>query len=59
MGTTNKNQFMTVVEVANLMRVKPLTVYRLLNNQKLPAVKFGNSWRIHKEELYKQLKLDP
>jgi len=59
MRTTKQKEFMTVNEVAELMRVKPLTIYRMLSNDKLPATKFGKSWRIFRQQLYEQLKLNP
>ena len=37
---------MTVAEVAELMRVSTMTVYRLIKAGDLPAVRFGKSYRI-------------
>ncbi|WP_344033721.1 helix-turn-helix domain-containing protein, partial [Mycolicibacterium alvei] len=34
-------QFLTVAEVASLMRVSKMTVYRLVHNGELPAVRVG------------------
>ncbi|MHA7240140.1 helix-turn-helix domain-containing protein [Arthrobacter sp. TMS1-12-1] len=39
-------QFLTVAEVAGLMRVSKMTVYRLVHAGELPAVQFGRSYRI-------------
>ncbi len=39
-------RFMTVAEVAELMRVSTMTVYRLIKAGELPAVRFGKSYRI-------------
>lgn len=39
-------RFMTVAEVAALMRVSTMTVYRLIKAGDLPAVRFGKSYRI-------------
>ena len=39
-------RFLTVAEVAELMRVSNMTVYRLVQSGKLPAVRFGRSYRI-------------
>ncbi|MGC1206818.1 MAG: helix-turn-helix domain-containing protein [Ornithinimicrobium sp.] len=38
--------FMTVAEVAALMRVSKMTVYRLVHNNELPAVRVGRSFRV-------------
>lgn len=39
-------QFLTVAEVAELMRVSRMTVYRLVHAGDLPAVQFGRSYRV-------------
>ncbi|TKV26431.1 helix-turn-helix domain-containing protein [Arthrobacter sp. NamB2] len=39
-------QFLTVAEVAELMRVSKMTVYRLVHAGDLPAVQFGRSYRV-------------
>lgn len=38
--------FLTVAEVADLMRVSKMTVYRLVHAGELPAVRFGRSYRV-------------
>ncbi|MGB3762176.1 MAG: helix-turn-helix domain-containing protein [Ornithinimicrobium sp.] len=38
--------FMTVAEVATLMRVSKMTVYRLVHNNELPAIRVGRSFRV-------------
>ena len=40
--------FMTVAEVAERMRVSKMTVYRLVHNGELPAVRFGRSFRVER-----------
>ncbi len=37
---------MTVAEVAALMRVSRMTVYRLIHDGRLPAVQVGRSMRV-------------
>nr|WP_256127995.1 helix-turn-helix domain-containing protein [Arthrobacter sp. SDTb3-6] len=37
---------MTVQEVAELMRVSKMTVYRMVHAGELPAVRFGRSYRV-------------
>jgi len=39
-------RFLTVAEVAEMMRVSTMTVYRLVHSGELPAVRFGRSFRI-------------
>ena len=39
-------RFLTVAEVAELMRVSKMTVYRMVHAGDLPAVKFGRSYRV-------------
>ncbi len=39
-------RFLTVAEVAEMMRVWNMTVYRLVHSGELPAVRFGRSFRI-------------
>jgi excisionase family DNA binding protein len=39
-------RFLTVAEVAAMMRVSSMTVYRLVHSGELPAVRFGRSFRI-------------
>ena len=41
--------FLTVAEVARIMRVSRMTVYRLVHDGKLPAVQVGRSMRIPEE----------
>ena len=39
-------RFLTVAEVAEMMRVSNMTVYRLVHAGELPAIRFGRSFRI-------------
>ncbi|MGD9116880.1 MAG: response regulator [Dehalococcoidia bacterium] len=49
-------EFMTVEEVARLLRVTKKTVYRLLERGDIPAVKVGHSWRFDKVEIDRWVK---
>jgi len=42
---------LTLAEVARYLRVHPSTVYRLIEQNKLPAFKVGSSWRINLEAI--------
>ncbi|MBU6245503.1 MAG: helix-turn-helix domain-containing protein [Actinomycetales bacterium] len=39
-------RFLTVAEVASVMRVSKMTVYRLVHQGDLPAVRVGRSFRV-------------
>ena len=39
-------KFLTVAEVATMMRVSKMTVYRLVHAGDLPAVRVGRSFRV-------------
>jgi excisionase family DNA binding protein len=45
-GDISEAKFLTVAEVATMMRVSKMTVYRLLHNGELPAVRVGRSFRV-------------
>ncbi|WP_299564811.1 helix-turn-helix domain-containing protein [uncultured Mycolicibacterium sp.] len=47
-----RTQFMTVAEVASLMRVSKMTVYRLVHSGELPAVRVGRSFRVHAKAVH-------
>ena len=42
----NEVRFLTVAEVAEMMRVSKMTVYRLVQSGELPAIRFGRSFRV-------------
>ena len=46
---------MTVNEVAQLMRVSKMTVYRLIRHGDLPAVRVGRGYRIRQEDVHRYL----
>ena len=41
----------TVEEVAEMMKVHPRTVYRMLDQGRLKGFKFGAAWRITQDEV--------
>lgn len=43
--------FLTVAEVAALMRVSTMTVYRLIKAGELPSIRVGKSYRIRRADL--------
>ena len=42
---------LTVAEVADLFRVSSMTVYRLIRNGELAAVRVGRSYRVREDDL--------
>lgn len=49
-------RFLTVAEVAEMMRVSKMTVYRLVHSGDLPAVRFGRSFRVPETAVVEALK---
>ena len=49
-------RFLTVAEVAAVMRVSKMTVYRLVHNGELPAVRVGRSFRVSEDDVNEYLK---
>jgi len=47
---------MTVKEVAALLRVSPQTLYKMLENGSIPAVKIGSQWRFDRDQIKEWLK---
>ena len=47
MAKEDKGKFLTVAEVAEIMRVSKMTVYRLVHSGELPAVRVGRSFRVN------------
>lgn len=48
-------QFFTVAEVASVMRVSRMTVYRLVHSGELPAVRVGRSFRVPRSAVHDYL----
>jgi putative molybdopterin biosynthesis protein len=49
----NEEQYYSIEEVAKMLKVAYLTVYRWIRSGKLEAVKAGKQYRIKKRELEK------
>lgn len=50
MYKNNKNEYLTVMEVASWLRLSPEMVYKLLHAGDLPSIRIGSSWRIPQQE---------
>ena len=49
--TDGPARFLTVAEVADLLRVSSMTVYRLIKKGELPAVRIGRSYRLREDDV--------
>jgi excisionase family DNA binding protein len=49
-------RFLTVAEVATLMRVSKMTVYRLVHSGELTAVRVGRSYRVPEKAVHDYLR---
>ena len=48
-------KFLTIAEVASMMRVSKMTVYRLVHGGTLPAVRVGRSFRVPEQAVQEYL----
>ncbi len=48
--------FLTVAEVATMMRVSKMTVYRLVHAGELPAIRVGRSFRVPADAVHEYLR---
>ncbi len=49
-------RFLTVAEVAAVMRVSKMTVYRMVHSAELPAVRVGRSFRVPEKAVHEYLR---
>jgi excisionase family DNA binding protein len=54
-GRGAEDRLLTVAEVAGIMRVSNMTVYRLIKTGELAAVRVGKSYRIRESEVDRYL----
>jgi excisionase family DNA binding protein len=45
--SSQKDEILTVPEVARYLGVHPFTVYRMLRSREIPAFRVGEDWRFH------------
>ncbi len=55
MAQQARSSFLTVAEVASLVRVSTMTVYRLIKAGDLGAVRVGKSYRIREDDVDRYL----
>ncbi|PID97474.1 MAG: DNA-binding protein [Actinobacteria bacterium] len=58
MEKTAAPRFMTVTEVADLMRVSKMTVYRLIHGGEMPAIRVGKSFRVPEVAVRQLIEVD-
>jgi excisionase family DNA binding protein len=49
-------KFLTVAEVASVMRVSKMTVYRMVHAGELPAIRVGRSFRVPEKAVHDYLR---
>jgi len=49
------NKLLTVNEVAKILRVSNMTVYRLVKSKQIPAIRVGKNYRIKETDVEKYL----
>jgi excisionase family DNA binding protein len=55
-GDISEVKFLTIAEVAAVMRVSKMTVYRLVHGGELPAVRVGRSFRVSETDVNEYLR---
>ena len=55
MSSLSEIKFLTVAEVATLMRVSKMTVYRLVHSGELASVRVGRSFRVPERAVHDYL----
>ncbi|QPK94038.1 helix-turn-helix domain-containing protein [Actinomyces sp. zg-332] len=58
MNFSSKPNLYTIAEVAELMRVSKMTVYRMVHSGDLPAIRVGKSYRIPVSAIQQMLALE-
>jgi excisionase family DNA binding protein len=49
------NKLLTVNEVAKILRVSNMTIYRLVKGKQIPAIRVGKNYRIKETDVEKYL----
>ena len=56
MSSLSEVRFLTVAEVAGIMRVSKMTVYRLVHSGELTSVRVGRSFRVPEQAVHDYLR---
>ncbi len=46
------DEIMTVVQVADYLHLNKLTIYKYIHEGKLPAIRFGRTFRVRREDVH-------
>ena len=46
-----RQAFLTTEEVLGYLKITPRTIYRLIRNGELPAIRIGRQWRFRRADL--------
>ena len=57
--TTSSDNIMTIDALAEYLQISRSTLYKLVQDGKLPGQKVGKRWRFHKEAIDEWLKQHP
>jgi excisionase family DNA binding protein len=52
----NRSELMTAEEVASYLRVNKYTIYRMVSDKKLPAIRIGNQLRFKRSAFERWLR---
>ena len=52
----SESKLLTIAEVASMMRVSKMTVYRLVHSGELPALRVGRSFRVTEQDVNEYLR---
>lgn len=53
---SNTNDFLTVQEVTEILKLSALTIYKYIRQRQLEAIEFGGHYRIERSSLNKFIK---
>ena len=56
MATDLKNELLTVAETCQYLKVSPRTLYRYIQDRRLPGFKLGKGWRFVRVDLEQWLR---
>ena len=51
LGMAPASPYLNTKEVASLLNLHVMTVYTLMRKKKLPAVKLGGKWLVHRDRM--------
>ncbi|MFQ5932737.1 MAG: helix-turn-helix domain-containing protein [Nitrospiraceae bacterium] len=54
-----KDELLTVAETCRYLKIAPRTLYRYIQNQRMPAFKLGKEWRFVRSDLVQWLRQRP